>query len=156
MVRQKFTEPTLGELKSTSQFQRTFKRTTKLIDIGKLGEEAATEYLEKQDYKIILRNWRCPEGELDIVAMDQRTLVIIEVKTRAKEICADFSPFEAVDARKESRLKRLANRLIFLERMKIKIHHPKQIRFDVIGVLYSNSGGALSFECNHLLEAFDY
>lgn len=123
---------------------------------GRLGEEAATNYLKEKGYKIIFNNWRCPEGELDIVAMDKKTLVIVEVKTRASEIANSFSPFEAVDSKKEAKLKRLANRLIFIERMKIKSYHPQRIRFDVIGVLYSNSGGALSFACHHLIEAFDY
>jgi putative endonuclease len=156
MVRRKYTEQTSGELKSISQSPQSSKQAPKLTQIGKLGEDAATAYLEEQNYKIILRNWRCPEGELDIVAMDKSTLTIIEVKTRAKEIAHAFSPFEAVDARKESRLKRLANRLIFIERMKIKAHHPQRIRFDVMGVLYEDAGGALNFECNHLIDAFNY
>jgi putative endonuclease len=129
---------------------------SKALSPGRLGEEAATNYLKQNGYKIVFNNWRCPEGELDIVAMDRKTLVIVEVKTRAAEIAKSFSPFEAVDSKKVAKLKRLANRLIFIERMKIKSNHPQRIRFDVIGVLYSEAGGALSFACHHLREAFDY
>jgi putative endonuclease len=124
--------------------------------IGRAGEREACKFLQLLGYKVILKNWRCTEGEIDIVALDESTLVIVEVKTRASEISANFSPFEAVDARKEAKLKRLANRLIYLERLKIKPLHPQRLRFDVIGVLYSRAGGQTSFKFEHLKEAFSY
>ena len=55
-------------------------------DVGRRGEQLAAEFLEGQGLTIVSRNWRCREGELDIVAHDRRnTLVICEVKTRSGE-----------------------------------------------------------------------
>lgn len=157
MVRQKFTGLTSEGSKNTSR-QQFIPKIKKQRDpaIGKAGEREAVKFLQSLGYKVILKNWRCPEGELDIVAIDESALVIVEVKTRASEISANFSPFEAVDLKKEAQLKRLANRLIYLERLKIKPFHPQQLRFDVIGVTYSNAGGETSFKCQHLKEAFSY
>ena len=49
---------------------------------GKLGEDLAVKYLQKQGYKIIERNFECRQGEIDIIALDKQEIVIIEVKTR--------------------------------------------------------------------------
>ena len=55
-------------------------------EVGRRGEQLAAEFLEGQGLTIVSRNWRCREGELDIVAHDRRnTLVICEVKTRSGE-----------------------------------------------------------------------
>ena len=51
--------------------------------LGRLGEEAAARHLAGLGWTIIDRNWRCPEGELDIVARDGANLVVCEVKTRS-------------------------------------------------------------------------
>ena len=70
--------------------------------LGSRGEELAAHYLISQGLHIIDRNWRCPEGEIDLVAVDGATLVIVEVKTRTSE---DFGhPFKAVSADKLQRL----------------------------------------------------
>ena len=53
--------------------------------LGQRGEDAACEFLVRQDMKIIDRNWRCGYGEADIVALDGRTLVFCEVKTRTSQ-----------------------------------------------------------------------
>ena len=50
--------------------------------LGRFGEEVAAEHLRLQGLQILARNWRCPTGELDIVARDGSSLVICEVKTR--------------------------------------------------------------------------
>ena len=50
--------------------------------LGRRGEELAAGYLEAQGMRIVDRNWRCAEGEIDIVALDGDALVIAEVKTR--------------------------------------------------------------------------
>ena len=50
--------------------------------LGRRGEELAAGYLEAQGMRIVDRNWRCSEGEIDIVALDGDALVIAEVKTR--------------------------------------------------------------------------
>jgi putative endonuclease len=50
-------------------------------EVGKRGEDAAARYIEKRGYKIVERNFTCPLGEMDIIALDRKTLCFIEVKT---------------------------------------------------------------------------
>ena len=73
---------------------------------GAWGEDLVAEWYVKRGYDIVARNWRCRQGEIDIIAIRDLVLVICEVKTRAS---ADFgSPALAVDANKQQRLRRLA------------------------------------------------
>jgi putative endonuclease len=73
--------------------------------LGRRGEELAAGYLESLGMRVVDRNWRCPEGEIDIVALDGDVLVIAEVKTRRS--LAYGHPFEAVGVEKLARLHRL-------------------------------------------------
>ncbi len=75
-------------------------------DLGRAGEERAAAHLRECGYVILDRNWRCAEGELDIVAQRDDGIVAVEVKTRSGT--AFGHPFEAVDDRKLRRLWRLA------------------------------------------------
>ena len=75
-------------------------------DLGRAGEERAARHLTANGYHVLDRNWRCPQGEIDIVAETESTLVMVEVKTRTSE--AFGHPFEAIDRRKAARLWRLA------------------------------------------------
>ena len=72
--------------------------------LGKSGEQAAAEYLESCGLRILDRNWRCATGEIDIVAVDRHTLVIVEVKARSGMRYG--SPLEAVSRAKRARLRR--------------------------------------------------
>ncbi|MBM3715649.1 MAG: YraN family protein [Actinobacteria bacterium] len=75
-------------------------------DLGRAGEDRAVAHLEACGYRIIERNWRCSQGEIDIVAETPGVLAVVEVKTRTSE---DYGhPFEAIDRRKADRLWRLA------------------------------------------------
>ena len=74
--------------------------------LGRAGEERAVRHLTAQGYEILDRNWRCPQGELDIVARRGGVLVVVEVKTRRS--AAFGHPFEAIDGRKRRRLWQLA------------------------------------------------
>lgn len=70
--------------------------------LGQRGEQLAVEYLQTQGYAILARNWRCPSGEIDIVASHNGVLVFVEVRTRR---AARFgTPEESITARKQSRL----------------------------------------------------
>ncbi len=75
-------------------------------DLGRAGEERAAEYLRAQGDDILDCNWRCPLGEIDIVARSGPVICIVEVKTRSG--LGFGHPFEAVDERKRRRLWRLA------------------------------------------------
>lgn len=75
-------------------------------DFGRAGEERAAAHLRSAGFTVIDRNWRCPQGEIDIVAVRGRDLVVVEVKSRRS--VAFGHPLEAIDARKAARLWRLA------------------------------------------------
>ncbi len=103
-------------------------------ELGRRGEDVAVAALERAGLVVLDRNWRCSEGELDIVATDpsQRHPVVIfcEVKTRSGQ--GYGSPFEAVTQGKRRRLRRLG--LLWLAQPHIR-GFPR-MRFDVIGVLW--------------------
>ncbi|WP_455709389.1 YraN family protein [Kitasatospora indigofera] len=76
--------------------------------LGRYGEQVAARRLVADGLRILERNWRCAEGELDIVALDGETLAVCEVKTRSER--SFQQPTEAIDAVKADRLRRLAER----------------------------------------------
>jgi putative endonuclease len=101
--------------------------------LGMLGEQAAAEYLQRAGLRILDRNWRCAEGEIDIVAAERRSLVVCEVKTRSDQRYG--SPLEAISRRKRQRLRRLA--VLWLVAHGVLFD---QVRVDAIGVLRAPSG----------------
>ena len=78
---------------------------------------------------MLARNWRCREGELDLIATKGPTLVVCEVKTRSGGRFG--APFEAVTRQKQLRLRRLATRWLTTTEPRV---HPREIRFDVASV----------------------
>jgi putative endonuclease len=74
--------------------------------LGRRGEDLAAAFLTEAGYLVVDRNWRCSQGEIDIVASDGAETVFVEVKTRSS--VAFGHPFEAITARKLARLRRLA------------------------------------------------
>lgn len=76
--------------------------------LGRYGERVAARRLAEDGLRILDRNWRCAEGELDIVALDGDTVAVCEVKTRSER--GFQQPTEAIDQAKAARLQRLAER----------------------------------------------
>jgi putative endonuclease len=74
--------------------------------LGRWGEDLAAAHYRRRDFEILDRNWRCPQGELDLVVRAGRLVVFCEVKTRRSS--AFGAAAEAVDHRKQVRLRRLA------------------------------------------------
>ncbi len=101
--------------------------------LGRQGEQLATEYLERSGFRVLDRNYRCAEGEIDIVAAEQRVLVVCEVKTRSG--LRYGTPVEAVDRRKLRRLRRLAVCWVLAHGVFFE-----ELRVDVVGVLRSGAG----------------
>ena len=91
------------------------------------GEAIAALFLRLKGYRIEARNWRCPLGEIDIVAWDRDTLVFVEVKARTGTSAG--APQEAVNARKQARLIQLAEAYLARHR-----GPTPPCRFDVIAV----------------------
>src|SRR5262245_61385673 len=95
-----------------SAFARWWLRTFPPKTLGRRGEDAAARFLKRLGYKILARGRRLAPGELDLVALDGRMIVFVEVKTRTS---ADVGhPAEAVDSTKQRKLTRLA--VTFLKR----------------------------------------
>ncbi len=86
-------------------------------------------WYESRGYEVVVRNWRCRDGELDLVVREGRTFVFCEVKTRTTD--AFGAPVEAVTRTKQMRLRRLAARWLENEAPL----RPTDIRFDVASVL---------------------
>jgi putative endonuclease len=97
--------------------------------LGRWGEELAAAHLEGQGLQVLERNWRCAEGEIDVVATDGGTLVVCEVKTRRSTRYG--TPLEAVGPSKVHRLQRLA----FAWCQERKVRPRGGIRIDVVEVL---------------------
>ncbi|MDO5701561.1 MAG: YraN family protein [Bowdeniella nasicola] len=77
--------------------------------VGRYGEDTAVTYLERRGFRILERNWRCRDGEVDIVASDpDGTVCLIEVKTRTGR--AFGHALEAITPRKLARMRTLAGR----------------------------------------------
>lgn len=114
--------------------------------LDRRGERAAERHVRRLGYQIVARRERGPLGELDLIAVDQRTIVFIEVKTRRSHDAG--RPDEAVDADKQQRLTRLA--LAYLKRHDL-LEHPA--RFDVIGVTWPD--GAKKPTIDHYQNAFE-
>ena len=102
-------------------------------ELGKQGEQLAAEHLQRAGMRILDRNWRCAEGEIDIVAAERGTLVVCEVKARSGVRYG--TPLEAINYKKRSRLRRLAVRWLVAHGILFD-----EIRIDVVGVLKSGPG----------------
>jgi putative endonuclease len=112
--------------------------------LGQYGERVAVRHLVDAGLTILTTNWRCAEGELDIVARERGVVVFCEVKTRRSE--AFGTPAEAITRTKAHRIHRLA--MLWLR------EHPAgtaDLRFDVVSVLLPRSGGPV---VEHLRGAF--
>ena len=123
---------------------KTIKDTRK-ITTGKEGEKIAAAYLEKNGYRIIEINFRCPIGEIDIVAKENNDLVLVEVKTR-KSIELGY-PEQAVGMRKQKKMSQLA--LWYMQKRKIA---DTNVRFDVVAITLISDNN----EVRLIKNAFDF
>jgi putative endonuclease len=112
-----------------------FKVSTK-ASIGQRGETLATEYLRSKGYAILVRNWKCPQGELDIVAKIGSILVFVEVKTRRAENNEDA--FASVVAAKRQRLLAAVHQYLQAHNLE-----ENDWRVDVIAVALSQNASPL-------------
>jgi putative endonuclease len=117
--------------------------------LGRAGERLVAERLRRAGWRIVARNVRLPSGELDLVALDGRTLVFVEVKsgrsgaTRGPEL-----PAHSVGRRKQLKLRRLAREWIAEGRGPSGV---AGYRFDVVGVRFRPDGLA---DVDHVRAAF--
>lgn len=96
-------------------------------ELGKWGEDMAAAYLQEKGYSILERDWKSGHHDLDIIAQEGNTLVVVEVKTRRNRLFGD--PEEAIDYKKRRSLLSVINHYV-------KTHHTcRSVRFDVISVV---------------------
>lgn len=95
---------------------------------GIAGEDVAAAWYSSQGYQLVARNWRCRDGELDLILRLGSTFVFCEVKTRRTD--AFGTPAEAVTREKRQRIRHLAARWIQESQVR-----PGTIRFDVAAIL---------------------
>ena len=112
-------------------------------DLGVLGEAIATTYLEQEGFEILELNWRRGKAEVDIIALYEKILIFVEVKTRSST--AFGRPEEFVSEAKQKLLDYAANEYIYL------LKHKGEIRFDIISVLFSKDH---QHTLNHIKDAF--
>jgi putative endonuclease len=111
-------------------------------DLGKLGEELAVEFLQKNGYEILETNWVFQKAEVDIIAKKGNTLAIIEVKTRSS---LDFGlPQDFVKPKKIQLLVKAVNEYVISNNLDV------EVRFDIIAVHKEGQ----SYAIEHLVDAF--
>lgn len=113
--------------------------------LGALGEQLAAEHLERLGYAIVTRNHRTRFGEIDLVAADRDTLVIVEVKTRGR----GASPWDALGERKQRQVRAMG--VAYLSEVEDRPRRPA-VRFDAIGVTVDGTGRLVALD--HLEAAF--
>ena len=119
--------------------------------LGERGERLATAHLQRAGYAVLARNWRCRQGELDIVAADRRALVFCEVKTRvAGGRSGPAGALDAIGPRKRRRLRMLAR--AWLSANSGSRPGRDELRFDAIGVTVDARGELVALE--HVEDAF--
>lgn len=96
--------------------------------IGSSMEDLAKEYLEKNGYQILEKNYRCKLGEIDLIGKDGNYYAFIEVKFRRDTTFGE--PLEAVDAKKQQRIRKACSWYL-MEKKLVDV----PVRFDVVGIL---------------------
>jgi len=110
-------------------------------DLGQEGERLAKDYLLKNQYKILEENWLYKHKEIDIIALMDNFICIVEVKTRSSNY---IPPKEAVTRKKQANLIFAANQYVLEKNLDY------DVRFDVIEIILNKKGMKL----NHIVDAF--
>lgn len=113
-------------------------------ETGKLGEDIAVHYLKQNGYVILDRNFECRQGEIDIIALDKREIVFIEVKTRTSNKYG--APSEAVNKIKQKHILQSIKYYLYIRNLSDEF-----IRIDVIEVYINNN----VYKVNHIKQAFE-
>ena len=113
--------------------------------LGRRGERLAVKHLRKHGYRILHQNWKCPLGEIDIIARSDDRLCFVEVKTRSGDSFGEA--LEAVPPRKQAQIVRAA--LGFLMQHELPV---QDCRFDVVAVQLDSSGKHVT--CELIQDAF--
>ncbi len=113
-------------------------------EIGKLGEDIATHYLKQNGYTILDRNFECRQGEIDIIAIDKKEIVFIEVKTRTSNKYG--TPSEAVNKIKRKHMLQTIKYYLYIRNLSDEF-----VRIDVIEVYIKDN----VYKVNHIKQALE-
>ncbi|HBK83932.1 MAG TPA: YraN family protein [Flavobacterium sp.] len=113
-------------------------------DLGRLGENLAIEYLERNGYSILDKNWRFQKAEIDIIAQKNDTLAVVEVKTRSS--LAFGLPQDFIKPKKIQLLIKAVNQYVITKKLDVSV------RFDIIAIHYTKE----AIDIEHIEEAFYY
>lgn len=111
-------------------------------ELGKKGEVLSVEFLQKNGYKILDKNWRFKKAEVDIIALKNNVLAVIEVKTRSSNYFGN--PQDFVTPKKIQLLVEAIDEYVTSKNLEV------EVRFDIIAVLKNKS----TFEIEHFKDAF--
>jgi len=111
-------------------------------ELGKAGEEMAAQFLASKGYKILERNWRTGQYEIDIIAQTGETIVIVEVKTLKSKTLKE--PETSVGKQKQRTLVQAANAYMNFKKINM------EARFDIVSILVTTSQPLI----NHIPDAF--
>ncbi|MGC1852687.1 MAG: YraN family protein [Solirubrobacterales bacterium] len=118
--------------------------------LGRAAEDLVADRLASAGWELVGRNVRSRHGELDLIALDGRSLVFVEVKAgRAGSAFGPERPVLSVDFRKQRRIRRLATAWMSERR---DLPRYDEIRFDAVGVTYDHAGRVIDYE--HIEGAF--
>ena len=113
-------------------------------ETGRRGEDVAAAFVAGLGWRVVVRNFRCRAGEIDVVAMDGDTVVFVEVRARAGR--GFGTPLESVDRRKQAQVGRVARHFL-----SARGWHERAARFDVVGIRLDVDPPAVE----HVRGAFD-
>ena len=111
-------------------------------ELGEKGEQLAVEFLQKNNFKILERNWRFKKAEVDIIALKNDILAVIEVKTRSSNYFGN--PQDFVNQKKIQLLVEAINEYVISKGLDV------EVRFDIIAILKNKH----NFNIEHLEDAF--
>ena len=139
------------KIKKSNKIKLTDEKT---VTIGRLGEDVAVEFLKKNGYTVIERNFRASHNELDIIASDKKHIVFVEVKARTynnPDSMRYGRPASAVTYGKRKRTLDAARQY-----MRTHPTKGKQPRIDVIEIFFTNTsvGEKEVYKINHIVNAF--
>ena len=111
-------------------------------ELGKVGEQLAVDYLLKNNYKIVARNYRYLKAEVDIIAKKKNVLAVVEVKTRSSDYFGN--PQDFVNPKKIKLLISAIDNFVVEKNLDV------EVRFDIIAILKKKN----AFQIEHLKDAF--
>ena len=117
-------------------------------ELGRQGEALARKVLEDKGFRVILQNYRCKIGEIDLICVKDKLLVFCEVKSRRS--IAFGIPAEAIDAKKKRNIRRVASWYLTQKMCINRLYSDYDMRFDVVEIVFVND----IHEISHIENAF--